>query len=56
MSRARSSELAEPTLAPGETLDDLRTDDSFDVEAAGRRGMGYELLDQLALDHLFGVR
>jgi xylose isomerase len=27
-----------------------------DAEALGRRGMGYERLDQLALEHLYGVR
>jgi xylose isomerase len=29
--------------------------DSFDVEAAGKRGYGYEVIDQLALEHLMGV-
>ena len=29
---------------------------SFDPEAAGQRGMGFERLDQLALEHLYGVR
>jgi xylose isomerase len=29
--------------------------DSFDVEAAGKRGYSYEILDQLALEHLMGV-
>jgi xylose isomerase len=47
--------LAVPTLAPGESLEELRKEE-FDVEAAGARGRGYERLDQLALDHLFGVR
>ncbi len=28
----------------------------FDPDAAGRRGMGFERLDQLALEHLYGVR
>jgi xylose isomerase len=56
LAASRVPELAEPTLAPGESLDDFRSDDSFDVEAAGRRGMGYERLDQLAMDHLFGIR
>jgi xylose isomerase len=31
-------------------------DVQVDTEALGRRGMGYEHLDQLALDHLYGVR
>lgn len=46
--------LSEPTLAPGETWKDLAKD-SFDAEAAGKRGYGYEILDQLALEHLMGV-
>jgi xylose isomerase len=56
LAASRVPELAEPTLAPGESLDDFRSDDSFDAEAAARRGMGYERLDQLAMDHLFGIR
>jgi xylose isomerase len=48
-------ELARPTLGPDESLDDLRSE-SFDVEASAERGCGYELLDQLAMDHLLGVR
>jgi xylose isomerase len=56
LAASRVPELAEPTLTAGESLDDFRADDSFDVEAAARRGMGYERLDQLAMDHLFGVR
>ena len=48
-------ELATPTMAAGEPLADLR-EESFDVEAAAERGCGYERLDQLAMDHLLGVR
>jgi xylose isomerase len=55
LAAARVPELAEPTLAPGETLADLANDD-FDVSAAAERGFAVERLDQLALDHLFGVR
>ena len=51
---ARVGELAVPTLAEGETLADLRAE-SFDPEEAGRRGMAFEALDQLALEHLYGV-
>ncbi|CAB4756777.1 MAG: xylose isomerase [Actinobacteria bacterium] len=47
--------LSEPTLSAGETWRDLAKD-SFDVEAAGTRGYGYEAIDQLALEHLMGVR
>ena len=46
--------LTEPTLNPGETWRDLAKD-SFDVEAAGKRGYNYEVLDQLAMEHLMGV-
>ncbi|TSA48441.1 MAG: xylose isomerase [Actinomycetales bacterium] len=47
--------LTESTLATGETWRDLAKD-SFDVEAAGTRGYGYEAVDQLALEHLMGVK
>ena len=55
LAAARVGELAEPTLAPGETLDELRAE-QFDIEAMAARGMGFERLDQLAMDHLLGVR
>jgi xylose isomerase len=47
--------LLEPTLAAGETWKDLAKD-SFDVESAGKRGYGYEAIDQLALEHLMGMK
>ena len=47
--------LSEPTLASGETWRDLAKD-TFDVEAAGKRGYHYEALDQLALEHLMGAK
>ncbi|WP_055590824.1 xylose isomerase [Peterkaempfera griseoplana] len=57
---ARLNELAQPTLNKGETAADLLADRSafedFDVEAAAARGMAFEQLDQLAMDHLLGVR
>ncbi|MFD1829757.1 MULTISPECIES: xylose isomerase [Streptomyces] len=57
---ARLDELAKPTLDEGETAADLLADRSafeeFDVEAAAERGMAFEQLDQLAMDHLLGVR
>ena len=40
---------------PGETWRDVR-DATADIDALGARGMGYEHLDQLALEHLYGVR
>jgi xylose isomerase len=52
---ARVGELSEPTVAPGESLESLRAE-TFDPDAAARRGMGFERLDQLALEHLYGVR
>ena len=52
---ARVPELARPTLGPGESLAEVRAE-TPDVEALGARGMAYERLDQLAMDHLLGVR
>ncbi|MGA7987121.1 MAG: xylose isomerase [Candidatus Dormiibacterota bacterium] len=52
---ARLDELAQTTLAPGETLQSMRAE-TFDVEAASVRGMAFERLDQLALDYLYGIR
>ena len=53
-------DLSSPTLAAGETLADFLGDRSayedFDAEAAGNRAVNIERLDQLALDHIFGVR
>jgi xylose isomerase len=48
-------ELSQPTLAPGETWRDVRTA-TADIGAQAARGLGYEHLDQLALEHLYGVR
>ena len=52
---ARVPELREPTLAPGESLDDLRAD-KVDVDAFAVQGAKLEYLDQLAMEHLLGVR
>ncbi|GAA4982744.1 xylose isomerase [Nonomuraea thailandensis] len=52
---SRVDELAQPTLAAGETWQDLAKDD-FDVEAAAARGFHFTRLNQLALEHLMGVR
>jgi xylose isomerase len=56
MAAAGVPDLTTPTLRPGETLDQLRADESFDPEASARRGRGYERLDQLVVEHLLGVR
>jgi xylose isomerase len=52
---ARVAQLREPTLAPGETLDQLRTEE-VDVAGLAARGAAFERLDQLAMEHLLGVR
>jgi xylose isomerase len=52
---ARVDQLALATLADDETLDAVR-DEPFDPDEAGRRGMAFEQLDQLALEHLYGTR
>jgi xylose isomerase len=55
LAAARVPELAEPTVAEGEPLDALRAE-TFDIDALASRGMHFERLDQLAMEHLLGVR
>ncbi|GAB3115394.1 xylose isomerase [Streptomyces calidiresistens] len=59
LAASRLDELARPTLNEGETASALLADRSafeeFDPEAAARRGMAFEQLDQLAMDHLLGA-
>jgi xylose isomerase len=55
LAAARVDQLFTPTLAEGETIQTLRGE-AFDPEEAARRGMAFERLDQLALEHLYGVR
>ncbi|TCM44460.1 xylose isomerase [Kribbella sp. VKM Ac-2568] len=55
LAAARVGELSHPTLGAGETLDELRKA-TYDAEALAARGLGFERLDQLAMDHLLGVR
>jgi len=52
---SRVAELAAPTLADDESLAELRAERP-DVEALAARGMHFERLDQLAMEHLLGVR
>jgi xylose isomerase len=52
---ARVAELAVPTLAAGETLADLRAE-AHDPDGLAARGLQFERLDQLAMEHLLGVR
>jgi len=57
LAAAGTAELREPTVAPGETWRDVvAAATSADVAALASRGMGYEHLDQLALEHLYGIR
>ncbi|WP_103504303.1 MULTISPECIES: xylose isomerase [unclassified Streptomyces] len=57
---SRVDELGRPTLNEGETPSTLLADASafeeFDVDAAAERGMAFERLDQLAMDHLLAAR
>ncbi len=55
---SRLDELAVPTAADGlaALLADRSSFEEFDPEEAGRRGMAFERLDQLALEHLLGAR
>lgn len=55
LAAAGVEELSTPTLAEGEPLASVR-EASYDIEALGRRSVAMEALDQLALDHLLGVR
>jgi xylose isomerase len=57
---SKVAELAVPTLAAGESYDDLLQDRSafeqYDVDGPGERGYGFIHLNQLALEHLLGAR
>ncbi|GAA2721786.1 xylose isomerase [Actinocorallia aurantiaca] len=55
LAASRTPELAVPTLAPGEGLDALLAEE-FDPDAAALRDSHYTRLNQLALEHLMGVR
>jgi xylose isomerase len=55
LAAARVPDLSLPTLAEGETWRDIR-DFAPDAHALSERGMAFEWLDQLALEHLYGVR
>ncbi|MEV0326559.1 xylose isomerase [Micromonospora echinospora] len=60
LAASRVAELAEPTLAPGETTADLLADRSafedLDVDAVAAKGFGFVRLNQLAVEHLLGAR
>lgn len=52
---ARVDQLGVPTMADGESVADLRAE-VVDAEAAGKRSMSYSRIDQLAIEHMLGVR
>ncbi len=60
MAASGVSDLAKPTLNPGETVADLVADRSafedYDAQKAGERGYGFVRLNQLALEHVMGAR
>ncbi len=60
LAESKVAELAEPTLADGETYTDLLADRSafeeFDAASVGDRGYAFGALDQLAVEHLLGAR
>ena len=55
LAAARVPELSASTLAADESLESLRAE-TFDVAELAGRGMHFERLDQLAMEHLLGVR
>lgn len=52
---SRVPELSQPTLGAEESLSDLLSEE-IDLDRVGERGYHFERLDQLALEHLLGVR
>jgi xylose isomerase len=58
LTASRLHELAEPTAADGlkALLSDPSAYEEFDASAAAERSMAFEALDQLAMEHLLGIR
>jgi xylose isomerase len=60
LANSRVPELSVPTLAPGETYEDLLADRSafedFEPDKAAERGYAFVQLSQLALEHVLGAR
>ncbi len=58
LTASRLDELAQPTAADGlkSLLADRSAYEDFDATAAAGRSMAFEALDQLAMEHLLGVR
>jgi len=55
LQRSGLDQLATPTLAAGESLATVR-EENFDIDAMAAHGFAFEQLDQLAMDHLLGLR
>jgi xylose isomerase len=55
LAAARVDALAVPTMAEGETWRDI-AGLAVDSESLGERGMAFEHLDQLALEHPYEIR
>ncbi len=56
LAAAKLPELAQPTMSDGEGWADLESAELGDPEELAARGAAFEHLDQLALEHLYGVR
>ena len=60
LAASKVPDLAIPTLAPGESYENLLADRSayedFDADAVAQRGYNFVQLDQLAIEHLLGAR
>ena len=56
LTAAKLPELAQPTMSDGEGWADLESAQLGDPEELAARGAAFEHLDQLALEHLYGVR
>jgi len=60
LAAAKVPDLRTPTLAAGETFEDLLADRSaledFDAETVAERGAGVTRVDQLMIEHLLGAR
>ena len=52
---ARVTELVVPTLGVGESVQDLRLE-KHDPDMMAERGLAFEAVDQLAMEHLLGAR
>ena len=52
---ARVDQLNVPTMAEGDTIDALRAEE-IDAVTLGKHSMGYARIDQLAIEHMLGVR